>query len=138
MSTTHHSQSYHHLCYPIQAPFASNHPSPPARAVARGPAAALAIARDLGLPTPDPHPDWVELGRAMAFQKELWALYRPVTPPTTALLTDETIVCRCEEVTAGRLREEIEGGLVSVAALNSISPPAPLALPGSFSSEPSI
>jgi glycine/D-amino acid oxidase-like deaminating enzyme len=86
-------------------------------ALARGRLAGLAIARDLGLPTPDPHPDWVELGRAMAFQKELWALYRPVTPPTTALLTDETIVCRCEEVTAGRLREEIEGGLVSVAAL---------------------
>ena len=86
-------------------------------ALAQGRLAGLAVARDLGLATPDPREDWVELGQAQAFQQCLWALYRPVTPPTTALLTQETIICRCEEVTAGRLWAEIEGGLVSVAAL---------------------
>ena len=86
-------------------------------ALARGRLAGLAAARDLGLATPDPRPDWVELGRAQAFQQALWTLYRPATPTPTELITDETIVCRCEEVTAGRLRAEIAGGLVSVAAL---------------------
>ncbi len=32
-------------------------------------------------------------------------------------LTDETIVCRCEEVTAGRLRAELADGLTSLPAL---------------------
>ncbi|MCX7377086.1 MAG: FAD-dependent oxidoreductase [Alphaproteobacteria bacterium] len=86
-------------------------------ALARGRLAGLAIARDLGLPTPDPYPDWVDLGRAQAFQAELWKLYRPVTPPPTEGITDETIICRCEEVTAGRLRQEIGNGFVSVASL---------------------
>lgn len=86
-------------------------------ALARGRLAGLAAAHDLDLATPDPRPDWVELGRAQAFQQALWTLYRPATPPPLSLLTDDTIVCRCEEVTAGQLRAEIAGGLVSVAAL---------------------
>ncbi len=34
-----------------------------------------------------------------------------------AALSDATIVCRCEEVTAGRLRQELAGGLTSLPAL---------------------
>ncbi len=34
-----------------------------------------------------------------------------------ASLADETIVCRCEEVTAGQLRAEMAGGLTSLAVL---------------------
>ena len=54
--------------------------------------------------------------RALAFQEALWTLFRPprLRPDT---LTDETIVCRCEEVTAGRLRQELAGGLTSLPAL---------------------
>ena len=84
-------------------------------ALARGSLAGLAAASNLGLSTPDPRPDWVELGRAQSFQQTLWTLYRPATAPPA--ITDDTIVCRCEEVTAGRLRAEIENGLVSVASL---------------------
>ncbi len=56
------------------------------------------------------------LARALAFQDALW---RAVPPPAPRLdlLRDDTIVCRCEEVTAGRLRAEIAGGLTSLAAL---------------------
>ena len=84
-------------------------------ALARGRLAGLAAADDLGLATPDPHEDWVALGRAESFQQALWALFRPAAPLPAP--TDDTIVCRCEEVTAGRLRAEIADGLVSVAAL---------------------
>ncbi len=40
-------------------------------------------------------------------------------PPAfdAALLTDETIVCRCEEVTAGRIRAAYRRGLASLPAL---------------------
>ncbi|NVK40362.1 MAG: FAD-dependent oxidoreductase [Oceanospirillaceae bacterium] len=49
-----------------------------------------------------------ELGRQRAIRPFLDALYRPaqafLTPP------DETIVCRCEEVTAGELRRMVDDG----------------------------
>ncbi|MCW3474226.1 FAD-dependent oxidoreductase [Limobrevibacterium gyesilva] len=83
-------------------------------ALARGRLAGLAVARDLGLTAPDDPAARAALADAQAFQDALWALFRP--PPPEAL-ADDTIVCRCEEVTAGRLRQEITGGLVSVAAL---------------------
>ena len=86
-------------------------------ALARGRLAGLAAARDLGFTTPDPAPARTALARAERFQAALWKLYRPATPAPTTLITDDTIVCRCEEVTAGRLRAEIAGGLVSIAAL---------------------
>jgi len=88
-------------------------------ALARGRLAGLAAARDLGFTVPDRAPDRLALHRAEGFQASLWRLFRPSpsAPPPASLLTDETIVCRCEEVTAGRLRTEIAGGLVSVAVL---------------------
>ena len=86
-------------------------------ALARGRLAGLAAAGDLGFATPDPASARRALVRAERFQAGLWKLYRPVTPAPTTLITDDTIVCRCEEVTAGRLRAEIASGLVSVAAL---------------------
>jgi glycine/D-amino acid oxidase-like deaminating enzyme len=56
------------------------------------------------------------LRRALAFQDALWSLFRP--PRLRAeTITDETIVCRCEEVTAGRLRHELASGLTSLPAL---------------------
>jgi glycine/D-amino acid oxidase-like deaminating enzyme len=85
-------------------------------AVARGRLAGLAAARDLGFVAADPAPTRQELQVAEAFQAALWEVFRPPTF-VVATLADSTIVCRCEEVTAGRLRGEIAGGLVSLAAL---------------------
>ena len=75
-------------------------------ALARGRLAGLAAARELGLHAPDEPATRAALRRALAFQDALWTLFRPIRlRPDT--LTDETIVCRCEEVTAGRLRQEL-------------------------------
>jgi D-hydroxyproline dehydrogenase subunit alpha len=85
-------------------------------AMARGRLAGLAAARDLGLSAPDEPATRAALARAVAFQDALWRLFRPLRPrPDT--LTDATIVCSCEEVTAGRLRQELAGGITSLPAL---------------------
>ncbi len=82
-------------------------------AQARGRLAGLAAARDLGFAAP-PDPDSrTALARAEAFQTALWQVF--AAPPRE--VPDETIVCRCEEVTASRLRQEMAAGLTSVAAL---------------------
>ncbi len=85
-------------------------------AMARGRLAGLAAARDLGLAAPDEPATRATLARALAFQDALWRLFRaPRLRPGS--LPDETIVCRCEEVTAGRLRQELAAGLTSLPAL---------------------
>jgi glycine/D-amino acid oxidase-like deaminating enzyme len=83
-------------------------------AMARGRLAGLAAARDLGLHAPDQPSLRAALARAISFQNALWTLFRPAEP---AALADDTIVCRCEEVTAGRLRQELASGLASLPAL---------------------
>ena len=85
-------------------------------ALARGRLAGLAAARELGFAAPEDASARTALARALAFQDALWRVFAP--PRFRAgTLADDTIVCRCEEVTAGRLRQEIAGGLGSVAAL---------------------
>lgn len=83
-------------------------------ALARGRIAGLAAARDLGHVAPDEPALRAALARAERFQAALWTLFPPVPPDPVA---DDTTICRCEEVTAGRIRQEIAGGLVSIAAL---------------------
>ena len=83
-------------------------------ALARGRLAGLAAARDLGLAAPDEPATRASLARAERFQSALWSLFRP---PPAGEVADDTILCRCEEITAGRLRREIAGGLVSLPAL---------------------
>ena len=83
-------------------------------AMARGRLAGLAAARDLGRAVPPDRRAQTALSRARRFQTALAGLFPPVPPPE---LADETIVCRCEEVTAGRLRAELAGGLGSLPAL---------------------
>lgn len=79
-------------------------------AQARGRLAGLAAARELGF-TARPDPRSVKaLRRAEAFQGALWRVFWSLPRP----VADETIVCRCEEVTAGRLRAT---GLTSIPAL---------------------
>ncbi len=83
-------------------------------AQARGRLAGLAAARDLGFTALDDPSTRAALVNALRFQGALWRLFPPVAPPD---LDDATIVCRCEEVTAGRLRAELAGGLTSLPAL---------------------
>jgi glycine/D-amino acid oxidase-like deaminating enzyme len=84
--------------------------------MARGRLAGLAAARELGFAAPDDPAARAELHRALAFQEALWALFR--TPSfDAAALADSTVVCRCEEVTAGRIRAQLAGGLASLPAL---------------------
>jgi glycine/D-amino acid oxidase-like deaminating enzyme len=106
-------------------------------AMARGRLAGLAAARDLGLGAPDDAGARAVLVAALAFQDALWRLFRPYPLRHPRLgpddgtrgddaaasawpldaLTDDTIVCRCEEITAGRLRAERDSGLASLPAL---------------------
>jgi glycine/D-amino acid oxidase-like deaminating enzyme len=84
--------------------------------VARGRLAGLAAARDLGFAPADDRAAWRRLRFAERFQEALRRVFMP-PPFDPAALDDATIVCRCEEVTAGRLRQELAGGLASLAAL---------------------
>jgi glycine/D-amino acid oxidase-like deaminating enzyme len=83
-------------------------------ALARGRLSGLAAARELGFDAPDDFEARKMLAGAKVFQDALWSIF---TPPPAETIADDTIVCRCEEVTAGRLRREIAGGLVSLPAL---------------------
>jgi D-hydroxyproline dehydrogenase subunit alpha len=85
-------------------------------AMARGRLAGLAAARELGMRAPDDPKARSALRRALAFQDALWTLFRPIRLRPGSL-PDDTIVCRCEEVTAGRLRQELAHGLASLPAL---------------------
>ena len=85
-------------------------------AMARGRVAGSAAARDLGLRAPDDPAARTALTRALAFQDALWRLFC-IPRHAVAALPDDTIVCRCEEVTAGRLRSELAAGLTSLPAL---------------------
>jgi glycine/D-amino acid oxidase-like deaminating enzyme len=83
-------------------------------ALVRGRLAGLAAARELGLNAPDDAAARAVVVREQRFQDALWSLFRPPAPDA---LDDSTIVCRCEEITAGELRGEIAAGLHSLAAL---------------------
>ena len=48
------------------------------------------------------------LARALAFQRALWRLFR--APSLDALVTPESVLCRCEGVTAGSVRHRVASG----------------------------
>ena len=82
-------------------------------AQAKGHLAGLAAANELGFRrTPDTRTR-AALAQAEAFQAALWRIY--AAPPIP--IADDAVVCRCEEITAARLRTEIAAGLASVPAL---------------------
>jgi len=85
-------------------------------ALARGRLAGLAAARDLGFTAPEDASSRIALQRAIAFQDALWRLFAPPAFDIAAI-ADDTIICRCEEVTAGRLRAEHAAGVRSLGAL---------------------
>ena len=85
-------------------------------ALARGRLAGLAAAHELGFGTGDDAEARDALTRAEAFQRALWRIYAaPAFDP--ARITDDTILCRCEEVRAGEIRAAISAGAASLPAI---------------------
>jgi glycine/D-amino acid oxidase-like deaminating enzyme len=82
-------------------------------AQARGRLAGLAAAADLGFSVRLESAARQEIARAEAFQAALWRVFHAPRRE----VADETIVCRCEEVTAAQLRREMASGLTSIATL---------------------
>ncbi len=80
---------------------------------ARGRLAGLAAARDLGFAAAADPLTRAALARAETFQDALWRVF--AAPPVA--IADDAVVCRCEEITASRLRAEIAAGLTSLPAL---------------------
>jgi glycine/D-amino acid oxidase-like deaminating enzyme len=72
-----------------------------------------AAAREIGFDSPTLERAWRAVARASEFQKSLSFIF----DADPIKIADETIVCRCEEVTAARLRAEIAAGLSSLGAL---------------------
>lgn len=85
-------------------------------AMAAGSIAAVAIARDLGLAAGEPRRARRNLSRAQRFQKALWRLFE-AAPQQAAAIDSAAIVCRCEEVNAGMMREAMKAGHNTPAAL---------------------
>lgn len=85
---------------------------------ARGILAGAAAAAELGGPADslEVHAARGDLARARAFQAALWSLYRAPSFDPSAI-ADEVVVCRCEDVTAGRIRASIADGATSLGAL---------------------
>ena len=83
-------------------------------ALHRGRAAGLAAARALG--HAGPRAPYAALRRAERFQRALWRAF-DAPPPDPAALPDDAIICRCEEVSAGALRQAMEAGAGSLATL---------------------
>jgi len=90
-------------------------------AEAEGIIAGLAAARSLGL-VPDAALRGSEararsaLARHRRFQSGLWRLFL-AQRPIGELATPQTMVCRCEELSHGRIKEEMQPGFASVGAL---------------------
>jgi NADPH-dependent 2,4-dienoyl-CoA reductase/sulfur reductase-like enzyme len=57
--------------------------------------------------------------RLRCFRDAVGRLYAP--PPFATLCTDETLVCRCEEVTLGELRARLDRGVTTVNALRAVT-----------------
>lgn len=85
-------------------------------ALARGRLAGAAAAREVGFAATDDGAAWRDLTRALTFQRALWRVFAAPAFDATAI-ADTTTVCRCEEVTAGALREAMAGGARTLAAL---------------------
>jgi glycine/D-amino acid oxidase-like deaminating enzyme len=56
------------------------------------------------------------LEKAERFQQGLWSLFR-APPISLDHLADETIICRCETLTLGKIRQSIDNGSASLAVL---------------------
>ncbi len=89
-----------------------------AAAQSEGIIAAAAAARALGIAVEPRRESGARrsLARQRRFQAALWTLFR--APPVIAhLASDDTPVCRCENVTAAQLEAAIDGGCASLGQL---------------------
>ncbi len=87
-------------------------------AEADGTVAGMAAARQLGF---DREPSAGKRAmrsrqRATRFQKSLWSLFKP-PPVTLGHIADDTILCRCEGLTFGTIRREMDAGWRSLGTL---------------------
>jgi glycine/D-amino acid oxidase-like deaminating enzyme len=88
-------------------------------ALARARLAAAAIAGELGLPF-DPLEARSGVARAERFQRALWSVF--TQPPfDPAAIAGETIVCRCEEVTAARVRAACREATPTLATVKRLT-----------------
>ncbi|SCK11903.1 Glycine/D-amino acid oxidase [Variovorax sp. HW608] len=85
-------------------------------ALARGTLAGTAAARNLGRRAPEPTEAVALLRRASSFQQALWTIYQ-APPVSLSCMSDETVLCRCEEISFGSVREQIRAGRDTLAAL---------------------
>ncbi|MDP3414782.1 FAD-dependent oxidoreductase, partial [Falsiroseomonas sp.] len=85
-------------------------------AFARGRLAGLAAARDLRPGLAEDTTSRRALSRAIGFQDALWRFFA-VPEFDARSLADPTLVCRCEEVSAGTLRAAMAEGAVSLGAV---------------------
>ncbi|MCU4179785.1 FAD/NAD(P)-binding oxidoreductase [Bosea sp. BH3] len=81
--------------------------------------AAAACLRDLGLPAPDIAAERRRLVHLGRFARGVAAAF-PWPAETAAKLPDETVVCRCEGVTAGELRRTVDFGGGEVNRVKSL------------------
>ena len=85
-------------------------------AVERGMLAGLAAAEALGRAVPPRDFMRRKLAHDDAFQAALWRFFRPA-PFRPDTLDDATVVCRCEEVTAGEIRRVVADGYPHLGAV---------------------
>ncbi|UZF94869.1 FAD/NAD(P)-dependent oxidoreductase [Bosea sp. NBC_00550] len=81
--------------------------------------AAAACLQDLGFPVPDMAADKRRLARLNRFARGVAAAF-PWPAETAVGLPDETMVCRCEGVTAGELRRTVDFGGGEVNRVKSL------------------
>ncbi|MEO7851629.1 MAG: FAD-dependent oxidoreductase [Rubrivivax sp.] len=91
-------------------------------ALARGTLAGLAAARALNKTVDDGalRQAAADLDRALQFQQALWQIFK-APPVSLQALPDDTIACRCEEISIGQLRQAIGQGYDSLAALKRMT-----------------
>lgn len=81
--------------------------------------AAVACLQDLGLPAPDIASERCRLARLNRFARGVAEAF-PWPAEAAAGLPDQTVVCRCEGVTAGELRKTVEFGGGEVNRVKSL------------------
>jgi len=84
-------------------------------ALARGEIAANDILVRLGRPATDMTGAKGRLHRGEAFQQHLWSLFRPATAPPRP--SGDTLVCRCEGVTAAQIEAARASGISDLGSL---------------------
>jgi NADPH-dependent 2,4-dienoyl-CoA reductase/sulfur reductase-like enzyme len=82
--------------------------------------AAIACLQDMGLPSPDAHSDLRRLDRFERFARSMARAF-PWPRAIVRAVPDETVVCRCEGVTAGQLRESVVYGGAEANRVKSLA-----------------